>query len=46
MPHVHPLPWEANPEFRERFENYQNTRGLVRNSILTVPRRAAISGCR
>lgn len=43
MPHVEPLPWEASPQFRERFQHYQNTRGFVPNSILTMQRRPAIA---
>ena len=43
MPHLDPLPWSANPQFRERFEHYQNTRGFVPNSILTMQRRPAIA---
>ena len=43
MPHVDPLPWEASPQFRERFQHYQNTRGFVPNSILTMQRRPAIA---
>ena len=43
MPHLEPLPWEANPQFRERFEHYQATRGFVPNSILTMQRRPAIA---
>ena len=43
MPHIAPLPWEANPQFLERFEHYQNTRGFVPNSILTMQRRPAIA---
>ena len=43
MPHIDPLPWEANPQFREHFEHYQNTRGFVPNSILTMQRRPAIA---
>ena len=43
MPHLDPLPWEASPQFRERFEHYQNTRGFVPNSILTMQRRPAIA---
>jgi len=42
MPHLDPLPWEANPQFRERFQHYQDTRGFVPNSILTMQRRPAI----
>jgi len=43
MPHLDPLPWSAAPEFRERFEHYQQTRGFVPNSILTMSRRPAIA---
>lgn len=43
MPHLDPLPWEASPQFRERFEHYQDTRGFVPNSILTMQRRPAIA---
>ena len=43
MPNIAPLPWEANPQFHERFEHYQNTRGFVPNSILTMQRRPAIA---
>ena len=43
MPHLDPLPWEANPQFRERFQHYQDTRGFVPNSILTMQRRPAIA---
>lgn len=43
MAHLDPLPWEAAPQFRERFEHYRNTRGFVPNSILTMARRPAIA---
>jgi len=43
MPHLDPLPWSAAPEFRERFEHYEKTRGFVPNSILTMSRRPAIA---
>ena len=43
MAHLDPLPWDATPQFRERFEHYQNTRGFVPNSILTMARRPAIA---
>jgi uncharacterized peroxidase-related enzyme len=43
MPHLDPLPWEATPQFRERFQHYQDTRGFVPNSILTMQRRPAIA---
>ncbi len=43
MPHLDPLPWDAVPQFRDRFEHYQSTRGFVPNSILTMSRRPAIA---
>ncbi|MEO5883770.1 MAG: carboxymuconolactone decarboxylase family protein [Caldimonas sp.] len=43
MPHLDPLPWEANPQFRERFQHYQDTRGFVPNSILTMSRRPNVA---
>jgi uncharacterized peroxidase-related enzyme len=43
MPHLDPLPWDAVPQFRDRFEHYQDTRGFVPNSILTMSRRPAIA---
>jgi len=43
MAHLPPLPWDATPQFRERFEHYQRTRGFVPNSILTMARRPAIA---
>ncbi len=43
MPHLPPLPREAVPEFKERFEHYENTRGFIPNSILTMSRRPAIA---
>ena len=43
MAHLDPLPWDASPQFRERFEHYQSTRGFVPNSILTMQRRPAIA---
>ncbi len=43
MPHLAPLPWDATPQFRERFQHYQDTRGFVPNSILTMARRPAIA---
>ena len=43
MPHLDPLPWDANPQFRERFQHYQKTRGFVPNSILTMQRRPSIA---
>ncbi len=43
MPHLDPLPWDANPQFRDRFQHYQDTRGFVPNSILTMSRRPSIA---
>jgi len=43
MPHLEPLPWDATPQFRDRFQHYQDTRGFVPNSILTMARRPAIA---
>lgn len=43
MSHLDPLPFDAVPEFRERFEHYRNTRGFVPNSIRTMARRPAIA---
>ena len=43
MPHLEPLPWDANPQLRDRFQHYQDTRGFVPNSILTMSRRPAIA---
>jgi uncharacterized peroxidase-related enzyme len=43
MAHVDPLPRDAVPEFRERFEHYEATRGFVPNSIRTMARRPPIA---
>jgi uncharacterized peroxidase-related enzyme len=43
MAHLEPLPWDATPQFHERFQHYQITRGFVPNSILTMARRPAIA---
>jgi uncharacterized peroxidase-related enzyme len=43
MPHIDPLPRDATPEFQERFDHYENTRGFIPNSILTMQRRPAIA---
>jgi uncharacterized peroxidase-related enzyme len=43
MAHLDPLPRDATPQFRERFQHYQDTRGFVPNSILTMQRRPAIA---
>jgi len=44
MPHLRPLEFAeiADPEIRERFEHYANTRGFTPNSILTMARRPNI----
>lgn len=43
MPHVDPLPRDANAEFVEKFNHYENTRGFIPNSILTMQRRPNIA---
>ncbi len=43
MAHLDPLPRDTHPDLLERFEHYQNTRGFVPNSILTMQRRPAIA---
>lgn len=43
MAHVEPLPRDAVPQFRERFDHYERTRGFVPNSILTMARRPEIA---
>jgi len=43
MPHLPPLSRDAVPEFKERFDHYENTRGFIPNSILTMSRRPAIA---
>jgi uncharacterized peroxidase-related enzyme len=43
MAHIAPLPRDAHPQFKERFDHYANTRGFVPNSILTMQRRPAIA---
>ncbi len=43
MPHLPPLPRDAVPEFKELFDHYQNTRGFIPNSILTMSRRPGIA---
>lgn len=43
MPHLEPLPWDATPHLRDRFQHYQDTRGFVPNSILTMARRPAVA---
>ena len=43
MAHVKPLDRDTHAEFAERFRHYENTRGFVPNSILTMQRRPAIA---
>jgi len=43
MPHMSPLSRNAVPEFAALFDHYENTRGFVPNSILTMSRRPEIA---
>ena len=43
MPHLPPLPRDAVPEFKALFDHYENTRGFIPNSILTMSRRPGIA---
>ncbi len=43
MAHVPPLRREDLPQFKERFDHYERTRGFVPNSILTMARRPRIA---
>ncbi|MEM1156327.1 MAG: peroxidase-related enzyme [Pseudomonadota bacterium] len=43
MAHLPPLPRDTHADLVERFEHYQNTRGFVPNSILTMQRRPNIA---
>lgn len=43
MAHIPPLPRSEVPEFSERFDHYEATRGFVPNSIQTMARRPAIA---
>lgn len=43
MPHLPPLSRDAIPEFKELFDHYENTRGFIPNSILTMSRRPGIA---
>lgn len=43
MPHLDPLPRDTHQEFQQRFDHYENTRGFIPNSILTMQRRPAIA---
>lgn len=44
MPHLDPVPLDQidDPQLRERFEHYRQTRGFTPNSIMTMVRRPAI----
>ena len=44
MAHMKPLARESVPQFKALFDHYENTRGFVPNSILTMSRRPAIAG--
>jgi len=43
MAHISPLPRDTNSELVDRFNHYQETRGFVPNSILTMQRRPEIA---
>lgn len=43
MAHLSPLPRDTHPELVEKFDHYQETRGFVPNSILTMQRRPNIA---
>jgi len=43
MPHLDPLNREDLPQFAEQFERYDNIRGFLPNSILTMARRPNIA---
>ena len=43
MAYLKPLPYDTNPQLKERFEHYRETRGFIPNSILTMQRRPAIA---
>ncbi|MEE8495294.1 MAG: carboxymuconolactone decarboxylase family protein, partial [Xanthomonadales bacterium] len=43
MPHMSPLSRDAVPEFKALFDHYENTRGFIPNSILTMSRRPEIA---
>ena len=43
MPHMTPLLRESLPQFKDRFDHYENTRGFIPNSILTMSRRPEIA---
>jgi uncharacterized peroxidase-related enzyme len=43
MPHLPPLSRDTVPEFEALFDHYENTRGFIPNSILTMSRRPEIA---
>ena len=43
MPHLDPLPRESLPQFEDRFARYDEIRGFLPNSILTMARRPNIA---
>jgi len=43
MPHLPPLHRDEVPEFKTLFDHYENTRGFIPNSILTMSRRPGIA---
>ncbi len=43
MAHLKPLSRDTHPQFKERFDHYENTRGFIPNSILTMQRRPEIA---
>jgi len=43
MPHLPALSRDAVPEFKALFDHYENTRGFIPNSILTMSRRPEIA---
>ena len=43
MPHLDPLPRESLPQFEDRFKRYDEIRGFLPNSILTMARRPNIA---
>ncbi|MEM7276674.1 MAG: carboxymuconolactone decarboxylase family protein [Pseudomonadota bacterium] len=43
MAHLKPLSRDTHPQFKERFDHYESTRGFIPNSILTMQRRPEIA---
>lgn len=43
MPHISPLPYDANDDLVDQFVHYRKTRGFIPNSILTMQRRPQIA---